>query len=698
MEKIPKRLVEAAHISKDLIAGDESAYDFVEQFDFTAEELNSALQLLLTNPKFSDREKIYLLGNMWKIHYRTKPPKIEEFLTNEWIGPTAESIFPHVRDILVKFWQEDSDYRNLLLASAIGTGKSFASAIGSLFVTTHLWAMRNPKRFFGLSQATSIVHMLVSFTQEKAQQLLLKPFKEILLSSPKFVRVLQEERIGKKQHEVGDDKIVWSTAGDMGALQFFNDVHYVLGSSPSKLLGLNLIGAILSELSFFMEMGYGADYIWRVYQDAKARVRSRFGTRYLSYTVMDSSPNDIEKSPIDRFIFTGEAAKDPTNFMLTGSQWDLMPFKFPDWQRTKKTFPVFRGSSGSPPEIIETESHREQYSPEEIIDVPSELKIFFEENLLKNIKDYGGWPSGGDDKLIRNYDSIENMFSFQLKNIYSFIEAPSDKPSEHLIWNQIKDKFFVKHRKDNYEFYRSPLEKRFLHVDQSETGDQSCIAMVHPETTKNGETLYVTDFTIVIDASKKRINLNAIRLFFEDLRRFGHIAIALITFDQYQSSTTIQYLKGKDFKVERLSVDSTMNQYLAYLSLMQNGRVKSGRNIVLKNNIKSLKEVVSQRSGRKKIDHEKGKAVTDDGGKWNTSLMGTNAKDASDAHCGAVWNALHNFKGVARYIWVEDSEFDEKITADTSSDKIKTAQVNSIKKKAIEIVKKKYGYTLPEPG
>lgn len=694
MDDEKKRLINGAHLIKDLIAGDEAVAQREEFSLMEGDEIRQVLDLLLNNPKFSDSDKLYLLSNMWRVHYRVKPPTIEEFLTEEWIGPTADSLYPHVQKILTDVWQPDSQYRHLLLGSAIGTGKSFTATISSLYVTTLLWAMRNPKKFFGLSQATSLVHMLVSFTQEKAQQLLLQPFMQILRSSKKFVRVNQEERITTRQKEIGNDQIAWTTAGKMGVLQFYNDIHYVVGSSPQKLLGLNLIGAILSELSFFMDMGFGADYIWRVYNDAKGRVKSRFGSRYLSYTIMDSSPNDIEKSPIDRYIFSGEADKDPENYVVTGSHWELMPFKYPDWQRTGEEFEVFRGSAGVAPAIIRHPEEKEKFSPEEIISVPAELKQNFEDNLLKNVKDYAGWPSGSDDKLIRNYDSIEEMFSFQLKNFYSWIQAPSDKNPRHLLWNMVKDDYFVRHGENNYEFYRAPREARFIHVDQSESNDQSCIACVHPEITKNGETVYITDFTLVIDAGKGRINLNAIRLFFEDLRDYGHLNIKLITFDQYQSSTTIQYLKNKGFKAERLSVDNTTNQYMVYLSMMQTGKLKAGRNVVLKNNIKSLKEVVAPRSGKKKIDHNKGPKTTDDGGNWNTSLMGTNAKDASDAHCGAVWNAVHNFSGTPRYIWQFDEEFQTQIKEkkNASNEDLKKAQVKSIKRKAFSKIAERYGF------
>lgn len=632
----------------DLLSGDEAITHRPEFSELTHEEFAEALALILNSP-LSDRRKQFLLANSWKIHYRSKPPSIEEFLTEKWIGPTADSIYPHVRQWLTDYWQPNSIKRHFLLATAIGTGKSFASTISSLYVTTHLWAMRNPKKYFGLSQATSIVHALISFTMEKAQQLLLQPFNQILISSDKFHRVRQEERLTAKQLEY-PDKICWTSAGKIGVMQFDNDIHYMLASSPQKLLGLNMISAILSEISFFLDQGFSAEYIWRIYQDSKARVRSRFEDKFFSGTIIDSSPNDMEESPIDRYIFSGEAEKDPTNYVVTGSQWEFLPHKFQEWHRTGKTFSVFRGNSAHAAKILSKEEPIDQFAPGEVIEVPIDVKQFFEDNLTKNIKDYAGWPSGSDDKLLRDYDSLERMFTPQLKNLYKFIYAPANVSPDQLIWSQIVNQFFIKHKENNYEFYRAPLEKRYLHIDQSESGDLTGISCVHPEMNTEGTVVYITDFNIAITPGKNRINLGAIESFLFDLRDKGRLDIGLITFDMFQSTTSMQKLAYYDFEVKRLSVDRDKNIYLMYVSLLRNDRIRAGRNIILKNNIKSLQEA-STPSGKKKIDHLKGKPILEDDGLWSTSLMGMWAKDLSDSHCGAVWNAIQDYKGVPKYQW-----------------------------------------------
>ena len=153
----------------------------------------------------------------------------------------------------------------------------------------------------------------------------------------------------------------------------------------------------------------------------------------------------------------------------------------------------------------------------------------------------------------------------------------------------------------------------------------------------------------VDDAGKEKTGGETLQLLKVDIER----VVAKVTFDQYQSSAALQYLKRREIPAERLSVDASLDPYYLFISYMSSGKIKCGRNILLKNNIKSLQEVETMR-GHKKIDHSKGKVVYEDGANWNTSLMGKWAKDVSDAVCGAVWNCVQNFVGVPHYVWEED--------------------------------------------
>ena len=670
IEKEDKNPADAPFLIKDLLQGDTSVALRPQFQALQRPEVQKGLQLVLNNKHLSQATRQDLILNTWRINYREKPPTMKEFLTSEWIGLMADSVHPHIREILEDFWALQSPYRHLIMGNAIGIGKSTAAALHNLFVSVHLYLMRDPKRFFELAASTSIVQAFISFSMDKATQLLLQPFIQILTTSPKFRRVKQEEHLSSQQNKF-PDQICWTTASKMGVLQFPGDIHYIVASSPAQLLGLNMIQSTMSEISFFIERGFSVDYIWRIYADSKARIFSRFGNKQLCGTVLDSSPNDLDVSPIDKFIFNGTAAKDPENYVSIGSQWEMyekdpsrkrIKALYPRYAATGETFCVFRGNSGLPPEIVYPENVH-NYDPHEIYNVPIDLRRDFEEACEKNVKDICGWPANTSGKLISSTSRIEEIFTSQLKNTYSYIRVPSTEPADKLIWNQIKDKFFIQTGPERWEFYRAPRARRWLHFDQSETGDFAGIAMSHREyDLKKNEFIVVHDFTLAVTGGQNaRINLDAFRTFAEDLRNIGKIDLQSVTFDRFQSSTTIQYLKEKGFNAKHFSVDTSVDPYISYAALVNIGCVKAGRNIFLKNNLKSLQEVRTDK-GRRKIDHMIGKIIRDDGAHWSVSSMGLCAKDVSDCCAATAYLLVHEDEGVPQYIYDSDQDkpFDDE--------------------------------------
>ncbi|MDR1897191.1 MAG: hypothetical protein LBR10_10420, partial [Prevotellaceae bacterium] len=163
--------------------------------------------------------------------------------------------------------------------------------------------------------------------------------------------------------------------------------------------------------------------------------------------------------------------------------------------------------------------------------------------------------------------------------------------------------------------------------------------------------IIVHDFTLAVTGGQNaRINLDAFRVFPEDLRNLGNIDLVSVTFDRFQSSTTIQYLKEQKFNARAFSVDTSVDPYISYAALINIGNIKSGRNIFLKNNIKSLMETKTVH-GRRKIDHMIGKIVRDDGGHWMVSQMGAFAKDVSDCCAATAYLITHEDEGVPSYIY-----------------------------------------------
>ena len=562
--------------------------------------------------------------------------------------------------------ETDDTERLFLTSDYIVTHNSYLTALIILYVTLCVSLMRDPWNYFGLNPATVLAQVLSSYSQKKSSELLLEPFNNILDSSPFFEKVKMKEQMREADEAFREaekvDRIFYTTASPTSAMTFSGGVNIKLASSNRDILGLSIICCAFSELSFFTEAGRSSEWIMNFYNSGKARIKSRLHGDYYGRSILDSSPNDRDNA-IDAYII-GDARKDKTNYIVEGSMWKWDPERY----GKEQTFKVFTGATGQPPKILNPGDpllRDASISPDKIIDVPLSLKQDFENDVVKSLKDCAGIPSGSVHALISDYSKIEKMFFTGLRNIYTGISAPAEVSPIDLIWNQVNEKFFIR-RGNRYEYYYKPYLPRVIAVDQSVVTDVTCISMGHIERYKEtGDNIFVIDFTIpVIPTKNSKVNLEAIRVFIEDLRSKGGINITAVGFDQFQSEVTMQNLKRDGFVVERISSDRTMDPYMNLSALLSAGRVAVGRNIYLKNNLKSLEFTRSKRGGKSKIDHDSSKAgvtfSTDEN--WETSPLGMYAKDVSDATVGVIELCRRFFK-TSEEVWWDSPEELEANTA-----------------------------------
>ena len=640
---------DAPYITKDFLQGEDSLYNTLSSLDLSYQDIMQAISSIVEKEGMGDSKKIELLDNLWKVNFEIKPPSMEEFLTPQFIGPVADKLFDHVKKTLIEFMNPDPNNKKrvLALSTHIGWGKSSASVLLVLFIIVNLSYMRSPKRFFNLNEMGSLVAVMLSFTLKKANQLLLQPFFQTLKASPIFHATRKEDGLPRKQNEIPKGHIAYTTAGRMGSLQFEKDIHIVTLSDRASLLGMNVFAGIASEISFWIQKGVGIEEIWGSFQDLRNRINNRFAHSYMTATILDSSPIDMDLSPIDKWLYSGEALEDPEVMFINAKTWESFPEKFPIWNKTGETFPVFRGSSSKPPKLIEREEELKDYDPEDIYNVPIDDKLAFQQNLRKKIADDCAFPSGGLLKLFENVTYIDNIFSPILKNVTHPIEIPEERDPTHLIWDQVKDIFFI-NIDGNYSFYRSPKEKRTIHIDLSETGDISGIAMSHKELNIKGEQIIIHDFLIPLHKGKSRINIDAVCDFVLDLYRIGKIDIYKVTADRYQSSAILQRMRREGFNASNQSVDKETAPYMLYSSWVKSGRVKAGKSIHLKNNLRSLVEM-KRDSGSIKVDHIQGDPIYEDGLPFEKSMVGYRAKDISDVACGSAYPLITELEDLPIY-------------------------------------------------
>ena len=683
---LPNELGELKFILEDILAGDSSQFDNEIIKNLNIDNIMAAIEWLARKDNLSETFKDNLLADGWRLNFKAKPPTPAEFLTEKYIGNQAESTYDWARDVFIDFMDPLKPYRTLVLAQHIGSGKSTLSTLIQLFISTHYAMMWHPWKYFNLAPSSVFTQCLGAWNQKKASELLLEPFVQILEQSPYFKRVRTHTDLVDAAGEDLAEHICWTTSTPTSVLSMQNGVNYKIINGPGSILGQNIISAVVSEMTMFTENGWTNDQVFKFFTKLRKRIDNRMKGNYYGRMIIDSQPNTLE-SVIDDWIWN-EAPKSSENYIVTGSRWKFFPQEFPyawkqerkNWKsmtdgsisstkdaikkaldqdclkkdfNKKQTFPIFKGTNGQPPKVVESESELTMYEPRDIIWAPTTQvtsngnKSMLDaalESPIEFLRDQCGIPSGTPDRIFYNKQTVEDCFENNLRNMFGHITAPAEEEPEHLIWNQIKDKFFNKII-DKYYFYYEPGIPRVVSVDQSYAGDVTSIAMTHVErdserkddVTGEPVKVFVTDFIITIIPKGGIINLDAIKCFIWDLVSLGNIKIKHVSYDGFQSQPSIQFLKRKGIEVDYLSVDKTNEPYLNFIDYVQHKRWFAGKCIYMKNNMLSLHfEKRKQGKGTTKVDHFNGEIYTDGNGDWNTDMRGTNAKDAADAVTGTI--------------------------------------------------------------
>lgn len=425
-----------------------------------------------------------------------------------------------------------------------------------------------------------------------------------------------------------------------------------------------IITGSVSELAFFIEQGgWTEEKILKFFTKLRERIKNRMKGNALGKFILDSSPNNME-SCIDKWIRV-DAPKDPSIMLVFGSQWDLFPENYPEFfdkdgneiHNFEVAFPLHKGGGGVTPQVIESKDQLELYNPQDIVWCPSKqiskngfvnFKDSARSNPIEFLRDQCGLPSSSADRIFYNPKIIEDIFDNDLRNCFSTLCAPAEENPEMLIWNQVHHKFFD-YLNGKYFYYYEPSIPRVASVDLATSGDVASLAVSHVERSENefdqkGNPLkhIVTDFVIsLIPYQGTLINIDAFMYFIKELKEMGQMNIIHVSYDSFQSSSFSQNLMRKGFKTEYLSVDKQNEPYLSLIDYAFHGRLSVGKNILVKNNLRSLVPF-KRKSGSMKIEHTvDNKPVFTDTfcalnsefseQAWEKSFVGSNAKDATDA-------------------------------------------------------------------
>ena len=348
-------------------------------------------------------------------------------------------------------------------------------------------------------------------------------------------------------------------------LRFDGNICILPGHSGTTFpLGYNLVVAIMDEAAFYTETETH-DVAEDMFYTLKRRIISRFGKHGL--LVMISSPRYI-----DDFIEkkSREADDDEDIFSRRHAIWEVLPDD------------IIAIEAGACFEL-------------DGIKIPNKYKKDFQKNPEKAWRDLGARPSFALEPYFKQLTLIDNCIDDTLTRPFV-----TDTSQAHI---------------PRFEpwFKGVPGRKYYMHVDLGLTHDAAGVCLGHPE--KN---IAVIDFMLRIKPTTNiEVDIDSIvNMIFELVAR--GFKFKKVTYDQWNSASSIQKLKKRNIKSEKCSVESleaydTFKEY-AYMNL-----VRFYRDEFFLNEIRRMELIKGKR-----VDHP----------------TGTGTKDLTDSVVGVVFNIV----------------------------------------------------------
>lgn len=531
-------------------------------------------------------------------------------------------------DKLYPFWKElicdifrngKQNYNQIVLTGGIGTGKSTAGLYIILRKLYELSCYENVAGLFGLMSNTMTAFLYFSLTKYQAERSGFSQLRSIVDNIPYF-----KEYFRRNQYK-------------NSTLDFPERIRVFYGSSTSDCIGLNMISAIIDEANFFGDSS-GSEVDLGAVEELYNAVLSRTSSRFTSNGVNNSLNLVISSSTFKTSMTQKLYEKSLTDSSIKYARarlWDIKP----KGTYKDETFFVFAGNDKFDPFIIDSTSDLSvklgisldpsltikeaiaklsQEYRNLIDEVPIDFYPNYSNNVIQALQDFSGMSVSSTGKLFSSRSTFESCIDDSIPTLFT------------------KHEFTVETNNDNVsnciQYYLNGIEfphkecARYLHIDIGVSNDAYGLACCYKNGTKLVDGVevpeYYYDFVlrIVPPPPPKRVSISRCHEFIKYMRDVLGLHIGLVTFDQFQSMASRQYLEENGIPVKYQSVDKTDTQYLYFVDSLYKGNVHFNNDFAEMIH-KELFNLIWFRSKRK-IDHPK-----------------SSSKDICDGVVGALYNA-----------------------------------------------------------
>lgn len=553
-----------------------------------------------------------LMNDIWD----EVPVDVDTFIDDDrymrnYFYPDGNSciVYPRWRKEMKTIFEDPYKYSEITVTGGIGLGKSEFAKMCMCYLLYRLMCLKNPQLFYNKPAGKPIVFLLFNNNLTLAENVLLKPFVEMLSVSPWFM---------EHGHVTGREHIRYKAN---------KNIEILPGSKSSHAIGMDVFAGLMDEVNFApgQDVSLEKNKIMETYSAINGRITSRFrveGNIHGKLFVVSS-----KKSEYDFIEQYAQRMKNQPNFYIIDDKiWNIVPREKTGY--TGKMFNLAIGGDILPSKVINDDENVDDYIKQgyQIMEVPIEEKQKFILNMEQSLMDVAAVSVSYVTKFL-NYEIISQCYC-EDKNPFS----------QEIISTGIKDALEIS---DFFLLNEIPKEIRkkpiFIHLDTSLTGDRTGIGAVgmlgkertekfdmqSNRTIKTYQTIYKHIFNVEIQCPKNsEISFQKTRDFISYLRQNG-FNICGITTDGFQSADTRQLLQLAGFEnVDRLNFERTPEIYMSFRNALIEKRIKLLR---LENLEKEMLQVErNNQSG--KITHPE-----------NT---GDGHGDGCDACVGALYNAI----------------------------------------------------------
>ena len=230
------------------------------------------------------------IETLYKIDYEEIPVSIDEFLENDhYLGKVFDngnSIYPYWRSRLREIFHDNHNHAfEIALTGAIGVGKSTVAAIAMMYQMYRVLCLRDPQKFYKLTNNSPIVFVVMNLTLDLAYGGLYAMIVSAIQSSPWFLERCDVR--GRYSYTIA----------------FPKNVELLCASTVQHVIGKNVNMALMDEINFSNAPKGSQRSVLDMYRNIRRRIESRFMSEGVirGYIFLISSKN-TEQDFLDTYI------------------------------------------------------------------------------------------------------------------------------------------------------------------------------------------------------------------------------------------------------------------------------------------------------------------------------------------------------------------------------------------------------------